>query len=55
MGYLPAGGPGGAAGLRASLVEDGYCIVPGVCPPELLGRLQAWSDTLLDDPSHPPW
>eukprot|EP01052_Picozoa_sp_SAG31_P005837 SAG31_NODE_263_length_18841_cov_17.270996_5_plen_122_part_00 len=44
-----------AVRLRTALVEDGFAIVPNVCPPALLKKIQVWSDELLDDPTHPEW
>ena len=33
---------------RVQLVEDGYCVVPGVLQGDFLEELRAWSDELLD-------
>ncbi|HET7558448.1 MAG TPA: phytanoyl-CoA dioxygenase family protein, partial [Limnochordia bacterium] len=33
---------------RRQLVEDGFCVIPGVLTPEFTAELRAWSDELLD-------
>lgn len=36
-----------ALSKRRQLVEDGYCVIPGVLPPGFIEELRAWSDDLL--------
>ena len=45
-----------AIAKRNQLVRDGFCVIPGVLPADLLARLKAYTDELLDrrvvDPKH---
>lgn len=41
--------------LRRSLVEDGYCIIPGVWNPDMVAKVRHWSDELLDSPANEEW
>ena len=38
----------GLAAERSQLLDQGFCVVPGLLPADLLGRLRAVTDRMLD-------
>ena len=47
--------PERVAELRRSLIDDGYCIVPGVWSQSMVAKVRSWSDELLDSPANEEW